>query len=116
MLELAMRRFAGDVVADEQLHAAAHVLHRGEAGLAHHALQHHASGHRDRDLCCFQFVMRLLAELGVQVGRQMLALEIVGEGDAFRADRVQLGAALRDDLVFVLGWDVGFVAHDVLYD
>jgi hypothetical protein len=33
---------------------------------------------------------------------QMLALEIVGEGNALAAQRGKLGAALGDDLVFVL--------------
>jgi len=38
MLERVVRFLAGISIADEQLDAPAHILHRGEAGLAHHAL------------------------------------------------------------------------------
>ncbi len=109
MLERVVRFLAGVAVADEQLDLAAHVLHRGEAGLAHHALQHHAPGHRNVNLRGFQFVMRLPAEFGMQIAGQMFALEVVREGDAGLAYRVELAAALGDDLVFVLGQDGLFV-------
>jgi len=113
MLELVVRLFAGVVVADEQLDAPAHVLHRGKTRLAHYALQHHASRYCDRYLCGFQFVMCLVAIFGMQAGSHVLALEVIGEGDAFFADRLQLGAALRHDLVLVLRWDVLFGGHGV---
>ena len=66
----------------EHLDATAHVLRRGETGLAHHALQHHAPRDCDLDLRGLQLVMRLLAEFGMQVACQMFALEVVRESDA----------------------------------
>jgi hypothetical protein len=40
----------------------------------------------------------------MQIGRLVLRLEVVREGDALFADGGQLGAALGDDLVFVMRW------------
>ena len=57
VLERRVRFFAHAIVAEEQLDATAHILHCGEAGLAHHALQHHATRHRDVYLQGFQLVM-----------------------------------------------------------
>ena len=57
MLERIMRRLAGIAIADEKLDAPAHVLHRGETGLAHHALQHHAPGHGHADMRRLQLVV-----------------------------------------------------------
>jgi hypothetical protein len=54
VLEGVVGRLAQRVAADEQLDAAvrgaeAAVLQRGEAGLAHHPLEHHAAGQRHGD-------------------------------------------------------------------
>jgi hypothetical protein len=48
--------------------------------------------------------MRFFSILCVQVGGEVLTLEVVGEGDALCADRLQLGTTLGDDLVVVLRW------------
>jgi hypothetical protein len=69
--------------------------------LAGFALEHHAAGQHHGDRVGFQLFARLLAVLRVQVGRLVLGLEVVREGDALFADGGQLGAALGDDLVFV---------------
>ncbi|MNC85705.1 hypothetical protein D3C83_13170 [compost metagenome] len=44
VLERGVRRFPGVAVGDEDLDRAGHVADRGEARLAHHALQHDAAG------------------------------------------------------------------------
>ena len=49
----------------------------------------------------FQFFAGLAAIGFDQVGRLVLRDEVVREGDAFFADRTQLGAALSHDLVFI---------------
>jgi hypothetical protein len=95
------------------LDAAGGVLQRGKAGLAHHALEHHAArdfggglGHA----FAVQFFCGFLAVGLVQVGGVVLGLEIVGECDAFAvslrlAHGLEFFAALGDQLVFILwGW------------
>ena len=106
MFECVVRFLAGVVIADEQLYLSAHVLQRGKARLAHHALQHHAPGHGNMYLRGFQFFMRPPAEFVMQIARQMLALEVVRESDACLTYRIELAAAFRDDLVVVLWRDL----------
>ena len=90
-------------IVDVELDAAAHVLHRGEAGLAHHALEHHAAGDGDADVFRFQRFLVLVAMSRQQIARRIRAVEVVGEGDALLAQLLQLVAALGDELVFILG-------------
>jgi len=99
--------FLADVVAsDEQLDAAAAVLHGGETGFAHHALQHHAAGHADLHRLRLQHLVIEAAELGMQGIGMKIRLEIVGEsgsaaGPGGFTDRFQFFATLRHHVVFV---------------
>ena len=81
-LERRMRVGPGHVVGDVELDAPAHVLQRGEAGLAHDALEHHAPGHGGCDRGVPEVLAGLAAMRGVQVGREVGARKIVGEGVA----------------------------------
>jgi hypothetical protein len=54
----------------------------------------------------FQRLLALVAMGVSQLASVVVALEVVGEGDARLADRGELGAALGDDLVFVEGGGV----------
>ena len=85
------------------------VLQRGEAGLAHHALEHHAAGHADHGDVFVQLLRRLGAVVRQQVGGAVAGLEVVGKGDALAlplrlAQGLQLLAPLGDELV-VVGWE-----------
>ena len=102
VLEGLVRALADAVAGDVELDAPAHVLHRGEARLAHDALEHHAAGYRGHDLPRLDFLVRFCAPRAVQVGREMLAREIVRKGSTAPSQLGELGAPLRDDLVFVL--------------
>jgi hypothetical protein len=82
------------------------VLQRAKAGLAHHALEHHAPGHLGGGVECGEF----LGCFGVVLGKQACCVvgrfEVVGEGDAFAlplllADGFEFFSALQDQLVFV---------------
>src|SRR6266513_4619030 len=101
-LEGLVRGLADAVAGDVELDAPAHVLDRGEARLAHDALEHHAAGNRDNELLALDFLVRFCVPCLVQVGREMLAREIVGEGGAALSQLGELGAPLRDDLVLVV--------------
>ncbi|MNS62151.1 hypothetical protein D3C72_952010 [compost metagenome] len=103
VLERGVDLFADLVARDVELDLAAAVLHGGEAGLAHHALEHHAAGDRDFDRAGFERGLVGLAILRVQRGGLVGGTEIVGEGHALLAQRGQLFAPLRDDLVLVDG-------------
>ena len=85
------------------LDAPAHVLERGEGRLAHQALQHHPAGHAGARRRGLEVLLGGRAVGGLQVGREVLAREVVGEGVALLAQAGELGAPLRDDLVLVLG-------------
>jgi hypothetical protein len=115
---LVSSRTADGVLRDVELDAARGVLQRGEAGLAHHALEHHAAGDGDLDLLRLEFVVGRLAVPEVQVGGVVAGFEVVGEGRRPRrlgplAKRRELFAALGDKLVVVA--DRGkSVAHRVV--
>ena len=95
--------FLADLVAgDVDLDAAGNVLQRGERGLAHDALEHHAAADLHFHRQIGEFLGRFLAIDFMQLVRGVLALEVVGEGFAGLAPFGELGAALRDKLVFVL--------------
>src|SRR5690606_14925093 len=79
------------------------VLHRGEAGLAHDTLEHHAARHLDAHAGRGQGLLVLLAVLAVQVGGVRIGHEVVGVRDAGFAQFGQLGAPFGDQAVFVLG-------------
>ncbi|OIQ80090.1 hypothetical protein GALL_381680 [mine drainage metagenome] len=102
LLEAIVEFVADVLLRDEQLDAAGGVLQGGEAGLAHHPLQHHAPGHGHADIMRLQLFARFFAVLGMQVASQVRAAEIVGEGDALLAQRAQFGTAVGDDMAFVL--------------
>jgi hypothetical protein len=106
VLERRVGLFTQRVARDVELDAAGAVLQRREAGLAHHALEHHAAGDADHDGLRFQ---RLC--VGFAVGRDqrrsaVRGLEVVREGDLLatglrRAQRLQFLATLGDELVVV---------------
>ena len=98
------------------------VLQRGEAGLAHHALEHHAAGDADIDLLaggdggleCFSFNSAMLL---MDAGCTVIWLEIVGEGDGAAgglglAQALELLAPFGDQLVLVL-FGGGGLGHGV---
>jgi hypothetical protein len=114
VLESAVHGFAGAVVADVELDAAGEVLHGGEGGLAHDALEHDAAGDADVDRLRLQFLATLAAVELVELVGGVFAQEVVGEGDALGAQLRQLLAALGNDLVFVLGLLDGF-GHDAAF-
>jgi len=91
----------GMIVGDVELNAAAHVLERREAGLAHHPLEQHAS--RDRDSS--RFGLEILGGFRVMSVMQCrgkgIAPEIVRVRIALRAQGPELAAPLGDDLVIV---------------
>ena len=101
-LELGVRGLAGIVIADVKLDAAGQILHRGKTGLAHDALEHHAARHLHLHRHGFQFLARLLAIKLVQLAGCVLACEVIGVGAARLAPLGELGAALGDELVFVV--------------
>ncbi len=101
MLERGQHFRTHRVLRDVELDAAGAVLQRREAGLAHHALEHHPAGDDGLHAQRFQFLVRHLAVLVVQVGRAVLGLEIVREGDAGGAQGLQLLAPLGHQLVVV---------------
>ena len=119
VLERGIQVFAHGVAGHVKLDAAAHlaqraVLDRGEAGLAHHALEHHAAGHRYGDWRGLQRFIGGFAVVQVQLRRLVDGLEVVREGDAAArglglAQRTELLAALGDELVVVLGGGGGLV-------
>ena len=101
-------RVGADVVAaDEELDLTAAVLHGGECGLAHHALEHHATGHRHGDGLGFErFVIHVLITR-LQIACVLLRTEVVRERHAVGANRRQFLATLGDELVVVLRQVVG---------
>ncbi len=108
MLEGGIQLFAQRVACHVELDAARSVLHRGKAGLAHDALEHHAAGHAHGDGLCLQRLCVLRAVLDLQVCRMVLGFEVVGKSHAMAlglgfAQGAQFVAALGDELVFVLG-------------
>src|SRR5882672_7832034 len=100
-LEFLVLRLADAVARDVELHAPAGVLHRGEARLAHDALEHHAPGQRYRDVLRLQLVVGLVAPGLVQLSCQILAPEVVRECGAVLPQFREPRAALGDDLVLV---------------
>jgi hypothetical protein len=83
----------------EHLDVAAAVAQLGEARLAHDALGHHAACDRDPHRMRLEPFRRVTAVGEVQALRQRVAAEVVREGDALPADALELGAALRDQVV-----------------
>jgi hypothetical protein len=100
-----------DVVADEDLDAAGHVLDAGEAGLAHDALEHDAAGDLDLDRRGFEFLARLRAVELIELAGEVLARKIVGEGLARGAPGGEFLAAFGDQAVFIYGWGLRAVGH-----
>ena len=93
---------AGIVDGDVNLDAAAHVLDRRKAGLAHDALEHDAAGDGDSHCgCCERFGFGS-AVFVLQRLRQVAAHEVVGVGDAGGADGVQFPAAFGNEFFVVL--------------
>ncbi|MDT4843283.1 hypothetical protein FQZ97_772090 [compost metagenome] len=105
-LEVGVRLFTDGVARHVQLDAAGGVLHGREAGLAHHALEHHAAGHADGDGLRFKGFRLGAAMLLDQRRGAVAGLEVVRERDplAFglrRAQQLELFAAFDDELVVV---------------
>jgi hypothetical protein len=102
-LEFLVCRLAADVVADEDLDAAGNILDAGEAGLAHHALEHDSAGDLDLDRRGFEFLAGLCAVELVEPAGKVFAREVVGEGLARGAPGGEFLAAFGDQAVFVDG-------------
>ena len=107
VLEVVVDLLAQRVLREEQLDRAGGVLQRGEAGLAHDALEHHAAGHRHGDGLGLELLVGELAVLRLQRLGAVLGFEVVGEGrDALGlrllADGGEFLAAFGDQLVVVL--------------
>ncbi len=102
MLEGVVHRFAGDVVGDVKLDAAAHVLNGRETRFAHYAFQHHAAGDARSDRLCIKSFVDFCPVLVMQRLCVVLAIEIVWECIALRANFFQLRAPFFDDLIGIL--------------
>ena len=120
VLEGGQRVGADQVLRDVELDAAVRVaegavLQRGEAGLAHHPLEHHAPGDRHGDGLRLELLVGQLAPTVVQLGRMVARLEVIGKGHALAAQRGQFLAALGNQLVRVRarrgGVGAGFGGH-----
>ncbi len=102
-------RVAGHVYLDAAARGAERaVLHGGEAGLAHDALEHHAAGHAHGHGVGFERLGLGLRVLRLQIGRMVRGLEIIGEGHTLALglglpEGLELVAALGDELVVVGG-------------
>ena len=98
VMSLAMLRALDDALESAQAAQAAVVLaarraertilHGGEAGLAHHALQHHAAGDNHSNTVRLQLLGGFLPVFPVQVGRMMGTARVVGKSDALLAQRL----------------------------
>jgi hypothetical protein len=108
LLEVGIDLFAHGVAGHIDLDAAGGVLHGGKAGLAHHALEHHAAAHADGGGSGVQGFGFLAGVRRNQVGSAVGGLEVVGEchtalGLDLLAQGLEFFAAFGDELVFVLG-------------
>jgi hypothetical protein len=81
------------------------VLQRGEAGLAHDALEHHAAGDLDLDRRGFGefFAASFRRSLRVSLPAVFSRWKSLGKACPSCAPFGELGAALGDELVFVTG-------------
>ena len=86
------------------------VLQRRKAGFAHHALEHHAASHMNLQCQRLQLFVGFVLVVRKQCLCPVRGLDVVGESHAFAlglllAHRLELFAALNDELVFILwGW------------
>jgi hypothetical protein len=108
--------FLADVVArDVDLEAARAVLQRGEAGLAHDALEHHATGDLGGDrrrALGGQFFRSLRAVRGQQGGGMVFGLEVVREGHCppwACASRSALSFSRRSAMSWFSSWGAGVI-------
>jgi len=92
--------FADVALRDEVLHVAGEVAHGRKARLAHDALEHHAAGAGHFGLERLEFLGGCILVLGADVTEEVRAHEVVRIGDAGFAQCGELGAALRDDVIF----------------
>ena len=102
MLERFVRLGADGIVGDVELDAAAHVLQRGEARLAHDALEHHTAGDGNGDGRRLERVIGLAVVGLVQCAGERVATEVVRIRRPALPHQAQLCTALRDDLIFIL--------------
>ena len=100
--EIGVDVFTNAVALDIDLDATGQVLDGGERGLAHDALEHHAAGQLDFNRQAFEFLGGFFTIAFKHLGGGILALEVIREGFAGLAPFGQFGAALGDELVFVL--------------
>ena len=100
-LDLVVRLGAEVVPGEVALYAAAHVLQRHEAGLAHHPAQHDPAGDRGELRLRFQGGLVTIREVRLQRPRLRLAAEPVGVGTARSQPSPVLGAAALDDVALV---------------
>ena len=88
MFEGVVHVFAHALIVHIHLNLAAYVLHGGEAGLAHGALQHHAAGDFDGDFLRVELGFFQRTVLRLHIACEGIALILVGEGNAVFAQFV----------------------------
>ena len=86
----------------KQLNGSTDILQISKTGLAHDALEHHASSYFDIHCQCRKLGLFLTIVLGMQGCRLMRGTKAIGEGVARGTRRVKLGAALLDQLIVVI--------------
>ena len=113
VLESVVRVGAQRIGGDVELDAAAHVLQRGKARLAHHPLEQHSPRNCDGYRLLIELLVRFLVVRIMQLAGERIAVKIVRIGVAARAQRIELAAPLGDDLVLVRrrARRVALVAH-----
>ena len=102
MLERIVDFRADGVAGNVELYPAAHVLQRGEARLAHDALQHHPARYGHREGLRLQRFVGLSVMNLVQRTCKRIAAKVVRIRLTALAQRPQLRAPLGDDLVLVV--------------
>jgi len=118
MLKGGVDFFADCFAADVELDLAGTILHGGKARLTHDALEHHPAGDRNFDRLRYQRFAVGFVVMRVQIGGLIAWAEVIREGNALLANGFQFGAALGDELVFVLCayFRINlFVAHDAFH-
>ena len=108
LFKVVVHRLAHGIAGDVQLDAPGGILHRGKAGLAHNALEHHAPAHADGDGAGLQRFGVQRVVLRGQGGGAVLGFEVVGEGGnalglGLLTDGFQFLTALGNEFVFILG-------------
>ena len=101
-LERGIDFLANLVTSHIKLDAPAHVGDGDERSLAHHTLQHDSPGNTDRDRTGFEFLAGFAVVPFDELAGNILAHKVVRIRVPAAAPFGKLGAAFKDDMVFVL--------------